>query len=102
MATVTDAAALAVKREQIDSVDARIVELLAERAAIVRQLPALKRGQTAIRCPEREEQVIRRIRTQARHEDLDPDTAERIYRAVIAAMTDLQANLLAQAPETRR
>lgn len=92
-------AALAAEREEIDSVDARIVALLAQRAAIVRRVAELKHEAAAVRRPEREEQVIQRIRALALARDLDPGMAERVFRALIAAMADMQVDLLqARAP----
>ena len=85
---------LAARRAEIDSVDGRIVALLAQRAAIVRQVAELKQEAAAVRRPEREEQVIQRIRALALARDLDPGIAERVFRALIAAMTDMQADLL--------
>lgn len=77
-------------REQIDSVDRRIVELIAERQGLVIAAGTLKRDENAVRAPARVEHVIAKVRLLAQDADASPDVVERAYRALIAAFVDLE------------
>ncbi|MFJ2369318.1 chorismate mutase [Microbacterium sp. NPDC087665] len=77
-------------RERIDSVDRRMVELIAERQDLVIAAGALKRDEDAVRAPVRVEQVIAKVRSLAQDAGASPDVVERTYRALIAAFIDLE------------
>jgi isochorismate pyruvate lyase len=77
-------------RAQIDRLDQEIVALLAERGAYVRQAARFKRTEAEARAPERVEQVIGRVRELAEQWRLEPDVAERVYRAMIGAFVELE------------
>lgn len=53
---------LDVAREQIDGIDARIVELIAERQRWVETAGRLKADEQAVRAPARVEQVVAKVR----------------------------------------
>lgn len=77
-------------RQRIDELDARMIELLNERAGLAAEIGEEKRRTgSAVFDPAREEKVISRLRTMC-HAPLDPDAVERIFRQVIAACADLQ------------
>jgi isochorismate pyruvate lyase len=68
-------------RGAIDTIDRRIVSLLAERQGWVERAGALKRDERGVRAPDRVEQVVATVRS---------DVVERTYRAMIAAFVDLE------------
>jgi chorismate mutase / prephenate dehydrogenase len=71
-------------RQEIDSIDERIVHLLAERHARVQQVVALKTThKLPIYHPAREEDLISQRRAQARQAGLDPDHIEELYRSIL-------------------
>ena len=84
---------LAVLRDEIDRIDVAMHELLMERGRIIDHLIEIKTkqgGGSAFR-PGREAQVMRRLAE--RHEGLLPlDTAESIWRIIIATFTYVQSN----------
>jgi isochorismate pyruvate lyase len=80
-----DAGTLAGIRDGIDELDARIVELLARREALVRRAAPLKKDAQAVRAPDRVAQVVGRVRGLAAGAGADPDVVERIYRGLIDA-----------------
>ena len=84
---------LADVRANIDRVDEEIVELLAERAAYVRQAAQFKTDAAAVADPLRAERVVAQARGFALDRDLDPDLIEGIYRELIAGFIRLEQNV---------
>jgi chorismate mutase len=79
-----DGSTLEEAREEIDAIDRRLVELLAERQEVVDDIAEVKEeaGRDA-RDPAREEELIDRVRTLAREAGLAPQLAEDIYRDLL-------------------
>lgn len=77
-------------RAQIDQLDRRIVELIAERQSWVVTAGTLKKDEQAVRAPARVEQVIEKVRGLAEEAGASPKVVERTYRALIAAFIDLE------------
>jgi len=71
-------------REQIDVIDAQLIELLNLRAGISLELGRHKRrAGLGIRDAQREEQILSRARA-LNPGPLDPDAVERLFRAILA------------------
>ncbi|MEV0402898.1 chorismate mutase [Actinoallomurus sp. NPDC050550] len=85
-------------RIEIDELDRRIVALLAERENLVRRAGRLKTSATAVRAPQRVEQVVQRVRAAAADLGATPDVVERTYRAMIGAFIDLELTTLDTSP----
>ena len=77
-------------RINIDRLDKLIVPLLAEREHYVRQAARFKKSADTVVVPARVEQVIGFVTAQARDSGASPAAMERIYRAIIDAMTELE------------
>jgi chorismate mutase/prephenate dehydratase len=77
-------------RERIDALDARLLELLNERASLAEQIGALKDGE--VYRPEREAQVLRRLK-QMNVGPLSADAVERLFVEVISACRALERPL---------
>lgn len=77
-------------RQQIDRLDCRIVELIAERQKWVVTAGSLKRNEQGVRAPARVEQVITKVRGLAERSGASPEVVERAYRAMIAAFIELE------------
>jgi isochorismate pyruvate lyase len=73
-------------RAQIDGADERIVEWLSVRLQYVKLAAKFKRTGHDVEAPERVKQVITRVRALAKTNGSDPETIEKIYRALIEAM----------------
>ncbi len=71
-------------RARIDEINERVVELLAERQAVVDELCDVKAdtGQT-IQDPEREAELLAHVRSVAEEEGLPPDLAETLFEAIL-------------------
>jgi len=84
-------ALLAPFRAQIDALDARIVALLGERFAVVRQVAALK-AQHGIppALADRLDEVVRHAEAHARQAGLDPAMVAQIYRVMLEAACRLE------------
>jgi len=75
-------------RKNIDDLDSMIITLLAKRSDLVSAAGQLKKNEKGVRDPKRVEQVIERVRARAVEKGLDPEIAERTYRAIIACFID--------------
>ena len=79
-------------REQIDSLDQRIVQLIQERAQVVAEVGKIKRdAHLPVTVPSREQQVIAKAQDLARNGPLPPDAIGRIYERVIEEMRNWEA-----------
>lgn len=79
-------------RADIDIIDGQIVELLAMRTRIVKQVGALKAG-AGIRDPIREQELITRLKALAEEKGVDPVMLENVYRVLFDHFVALQATL---------
>jgi len=70
-------------RARIDSIDAAVLQLVSERAGIAQQVGRAKNGEKIYR-PEREAQIVRRLR-EANPGPLSGDTVERLIREIMSA-----------------
>jgi isochorismate pyruvate lyase len=71
-------------RAEIDRIDARLVALLAERAAYIDRAAELKPALgLPARIDDRVEEVVGKVRARAIAEALDPDLAEALWRRLI-------------------
>ena len=70
-------------RARIDSIDDALLQLVSERAGIAQQVGRAKKGEKIYR-PEREAQIVRRLR-EANPGPLPGDTIERLIREIMSA-----------------
>jgi chorismate mutase / prephenate dehydratase len=82
--------ALQSSRQRIDSIDEQMVNLLNERAQVVREVGLIKKQFHApVSAPGREEQVLRRAAGLARA-PLTSSAVEAIYRAILREMSAME------------
>jgi chorismate mutase/prephenate dehydratase len=78
-------------RKKIDKIDARIVELVAERQAISKEIGKGKnKNSKLIEDRERELRVLEHVRALARDMKISPGDVENIYRQIITASKKIQ------------
>lgn len=88
-------ASMAALRAQIDALDARIVALLADRAALIDRAIDLKPGEgMPARITTRIEEVVANVRALAREHTLDPDLVETLWRQLIEWSIDREEQVL--------
>jgi chorismate mutase-like protein len=81
-------------RQQIDSLDQRIVELIQQRAQVVEEVGKLKRqANLPIAVPGREQQVIEKAKNLARSGPLPEEAVGRIYQKLVEEMRDWESKL---------
>jgi chorismate mutase/prephenate dehydratase len=79
-------------RKKIDEIDARIVELIAERQRVSGEIGQGKQETNKrIEDRERELNVLRNVRAMARDKNISPSDVESIYRQIIVASKRIQA-----------
>ena len=79
-------------RRKIDEIDARIVELIAERQKVSEEIGQGKQeANQRIEDRERELAVLRNVRAMARDRNISPGDMENIYRQIIDASKKIQA-----------
>jgi len=76
-------------RADIDIIDGQIVELLARRTSLVKQIGALKTN-NQVRDPQREQKLITRLKTLAEEKGVDSTVIENIYRVLLDHYVALQ------------
>jgi chorismate mutase/prephenate dehydratase len=92
---------LANYRQQIDSIDQRIVELVQERARVVAQVGDIKRAaHLPVTVPSRENEVIAKARNLAKGGPLPADAVGRIYQKLVEEMRNWESGLDATARQT--
>ena len=71
-------------RARIDEINERVVELLAERQAVVDELCDLKAdADQTVRDPEREAELLAHVRSVAEEVGLPPDLAETLFEEIL-------------------
>jgi len=70
-------------REAIDSIDDRIVELIANRSKYVKEIVKFKKDKKAIKAPDRAQEVINSKKNLAAKYGISPVLIEKIYRYMI-------------------
>lgn len=75
---------LADVRENIDRLDRQIVALLAERGRYVKDAARFKRDAFQVSAPQRQQEVIDKVKALAEKEGAYPEVVEAAYRALIA------------------
>jgi isochorismate pyruvate lyase len=83
--TAQSCGSMAELRVAIDSLDARLVALLAVRQAYIERAAQLKTGRDQVRDPARIEDVVAKAIAEGRKAGLSPDIAEPVWRALIEA-----------------
>ncbi len=83
--TAQSCGSMAELRVAIDSLDARLVALLAVRQAYIERAAQLKTGRDQVRDPARIEDVVAKVIAEGRKAGLSPDIAEPVWRALIEA-----------------
>ncbi len=77
-------------RESIDSVDRKIVRLLAEREGHVRRAARFKETRGDVEAPKRVEEVIQKVRTLATEHGASPEVVDEVYRTMISRFIALE------------
>ena len=67
-------------RENIDSIDDKIIKLIAERSDYVRQAAYFKKSKTDVKAADRVEKIIKKVREKAKIYDCSPDVVELIMK----------------------
>ena len=95
-----EAATLGELRARIDDLDARIVELMAERALCVRDATRFKRNSFEVTAPQRQAEVFARVRQLAAAHATEvpsfPDVVEASYRVLVAGFIAAEERFFAE------
>jgi chorismate mutase len=85
---------LAAYRQQIDSLDQRIIELFQQRARVVEEVGNVKReAHLPVTLPSREHQVIEKAQELAKGVPLPAEAFGRIYQKLVEEMRNWEAKL---------
>lgn len=93
---------LAELRHEIDRLDRDMVRLVAERARYINRAVVLKRAEgLPARIEPRIEEVVSNVRREATRQGLDPDTADRLWRAMMDHFIAFEERKLGQGGRSR-
>jgi chorismate mutase / prephenate dehydratase len=85
---------LATRRQQIDAIDQRLVELIQERARVVQQVGAIKQeAHIPVTDTSREQAVIQKAEDLAKGGPLPAEAVGRIYQKLVEEMRNWEASL---------
>ena len=88
-------------REEIDRIDAALVDLIGERFGYVDRAWQLKQSPAQARVQWRIQQVIDRVRARAAEQGLPPELAEALWRQMIGWFIQYEEEKLRQQHENR-
>ena len=78
-------------RDQLDTIDNKMMSLLSQRAEVILQVAALKkRDNLPAHVPEREAEIMQRLRDE-NPGPLTDEAVERIYRMIVEEMRNFEA-----------
>lgn len=77
-------------RKEIDQLDHQLVALIARRGECVKAAAGFKKDSAAVRAPDRVQQVIDKVRAQAKAQGLPEEIIEQVYRAMITAFINYE------------
>jgi isochorismate pyruvate lyase len=77
-------------RKNIDRLDDKIVKLISERGAFVKQAGKFKKNEDAVKDTNRVAQVLEKVRTIAVKYKTDPLIIEEVYKTMINCFIDLE------------
>lgn len=77
-------------RNRIDQIDSSLVKIIAQRAECVKAAAAFKTDHSAVRAPDRVEQVISKVCKLADEVGLPEVIIEKVYRTMIDAFIDYE------------
>ena len=77
-------------RAEIDQVDDKIVELIAERNRYIKQAARFKNTIAEVKAPDRIDAVIQRLRRKALDLDLNPNLVADLYHLMIDEMVETE------------
>jgi chorismate mutase len=85
---------LATYRQQIDSIDHRLVDLIQERAHVVQQVGAVKQeAHIPVTDTSREQAVIQKAEQLGKDGPLPPEAVGRIYQKLVEEMRNWEASI---------
>ncbi len=90
-------------RARIDEIDDRIVDLLAARINVIREVGLLKfRENLPAVLPERVNQVYDRTAARAENQGLDPALVRALYKVLVEYSCDLEAVIMRDLAATKK
>lgn len=78
-------------RSNIDTIDKQLISLIAERSSYVKQASQFKKNIQEVADPKRVETIINKMKKLAPEYDLDPEVVGKIYRTMISAFIEYEA-----------
>jgi chorismate mutase len=85
---------LAACRQQIDSLDQRIVDLIQQRARVVKEVGEIKReAHLPVTVPSREQQVVEKAQALAQAGPLPAEAVGRVYQKLVEEMRNWETKL---------
>jgi len=75
-------------REEIDTLDTKLVELIAQRSHLVRQAAAFKNSVEEVKAEDRVEHILQRVRQKAIEHDVSANMISELFTIMINEMVE--------------
>jgi isochorismate pyruvate lyase len=79
-------------RDNIDRIDRKIINLISERSFYVKEASKFKKDEKDVEAPKRFEEVIEKVRSLAKENNVSEEIVGKIYRTMISSFIELEKN----------
>ena len=77
-------------RDEIDTIDAQLVELIAKRSHLIRQAAAFKNSVDEVKAQDRIDDIMQKVRTKAIEYNINPNMISELFTIMIDEMVETE------------
>jgi len=77
-------------RTEIDAIDTKLVDLIAERSHLIRQAAAFKNTVEEVKAEDRIEFILQRVRHHAIEQEVNPNMISELFEIMINEMVEME------------
>lgn len=77
-------------RDEIDVIDAQLVELIANRSRLIRQAAAFKNSVDEVKAQDRIDDIMQKVRTKAIEYNINPNMISELFTIMIDEMVETE------------
>ena len=77
-------------RNEIDTIDTQLVELIAKRSRLIRQAAAFKESVEEVKAEDRIDDIMQKVRTKANELNINPNMISELFTIMINEMVETE------------